>query len=218
MRQRRAIGFIYLIGLEGFRRRPTMLSGKADRAWSTLGLRQSGKSEQLRSAKFLILTTRAGLRVPTTKGWRPEPESNRRARICSPLRHHSAIGPSGQLVLRDAPLNEQARRRNGIRNTFPTVGRRIRSGAHFGDPEGRFATRHPPLAKRRTWPHGNARRPAIVLAGWRKRTPSRRCPMTPLAAAPAPAATASGWAGTRRHRHRPLIATTLIRNGGSLSQ
>ena len=25
--------------------------------------------------------------------WRPEPESNRRARICSPLRHHSAIGP-----------------------------------------------------------------------------------------------------------------------------
>src|SRR5438045_8563291 len=26
-------------------------------------------------------------------GWRPEPESNRRARICSPLRNHSAIGP-----------------------------------------------------------------------------------------------------------------------------
>ena len=25
--------------------------------------------------------------------WRPEPESNRRARICSPLRNHSAIGP-----------------------------------------------------------------------------------------------------------------------------
>ena len=28
-----------------------------------------------------------------TLGWRPEPESNRRARICSPLRNHSAIGP-----------------------------------------------------------------------------------------------------------------------------
>src|SRR5438105_4557578 len=27
------------------------------------------------------------------RGWRPEPESNRRARICSPLRNHSAIGP-----------------------------------------------------------------------------------------------------------------------------
>src|SRR3954454_4103458 len=27
------------------------------------------------------------------KCWRPEPESNRRARICSPLRNHSAIGP-----------------------------------------------------------------------------------------------------------------------------
>ncbi len=26
-------------------------------------------------------------------GWRPEPELNRRARICSPLRNHSAIGP-----------------------------------------------------------------------------------------------------------------------------
>src|SRR3546814_4116979 len=28
--------------------------------------------------------------------WRPEPESNRRARICSPLRNHSAIGPQTQ--------------------------------------------------------------------------------------------------------------------------
>jgi hypothetical protein len=29
--------------------------------------------------------------------WRPEPESNRRARICSPLRNHSAIGPEVRL-------------------------------------------------------------------------------------------------------------------------
>ena len=28
-----------------------------------------------------------------SRRWRPEPESNRRARICSPLRNHSAIGP-----------------------------------------------------------------------------------------------------------------------------
>src|SRR4051812_10143559 len=28
-----------------------------------------------------------------SRKWRPEPESNRRARICSPLRNHSAIGP-----------------------------------------------------------------------------------------------------------------------------
>ena len=28
--------------------------------------------------------------------WRPEPESNRRIRICSPLRHHSAIGPRAE--------------------------------------------------------------------------------------------------------------------------
>ena len=33
------------------------------------------------------------IRRPQTVKWRPEPESNRRARICSPLRHHSAIGP-----------------------------------------------------------------------------------------------------------------------------
>ncbi len=31
--------------------------------------------------------------------WRPEPESNRRARICSPLRNHSAIGPWGSCRL-----------------------------------------------------------------------------------------------------------------------
>ena len=29
------------------------------------------------------------------KGWRPGPESNRGARICNPLRNHSATGPSG---------------------------------------------------------------------------------------------------------------------------
>ncbi len=27
------------------------------------------------------------------KQWRPRPESNRGARICNPLRHHSATGP-----------------------------------------------------------------------------------------------------------------------------
>ena len=33
--------------------------------------------------------------------WRPEPESNRRARICSPLRNHSAIGPEEALLSRE---------------------------------------------------------------------------------------------------------------------
>jgi hypothetical protein len=33
--------------------------------------------------------------------WRPEPESNRRARICSPLRNHSAIGPGGLTPFRE---------------------------------------------------------------------------------------------------------------------
>ena len=30
--------------------------------------------------------------------WRPEPESNRRKRICSPVRNHSAIGPCADPV------------------------------------------------------------------------------------------------------------------------
>jgi hypothetical protein len=35
--------------------------------------------------------------------WRPDPESNRGARICNPLRHHSAIGPKrGRELLRFA--------------------------------------------------------------------------------------------------------------------
>ena len=32
------------------------------------------------------------------EGWRPHPESNRGARICNPLRHHSAIGPAKNRV------------------------------------------------------------------------------------------------------------------------
>ncbi len=35
----------------------------------------------------------ACVKICIRSGWRPEPESNRRARICSPLRNHSAIGP-----------------------------------------------------------------------------------------------------------------------------
>ena len=45
--------------------------------------------------------------------WRPEPESNRRARICSPLRNHSAIGPMPARLAGRAHLAAIARRRNG---------------------------------------------------------------------------------------------------------
>ncbi len=41
--------------------------------------------------------SRTGRRAHGCK-WRPEPESNRRARICSPLRNHSAIGPGSEGV------------------------------------------------------------------------------------------------------------------------
>ncbi len=40
--------------------------------------------------------------------WRPRPESNRGARICSPLRHHSATWP-----LRREPYHGRIRRGNG---------------------------------------------------------------------------------------------------------
>jgi hypothetical protein len=43
--------------------------------------------------------------LQTHKKWRPEPESNRRARICSPLRHHSAIGPLKAKMLDTASLH-----------------------------------------------------------------------------------------------------------------
>jgi hypothetical protein len=42
-----------------------------------------------------------------SEGWRPEPESNRRARICSPLRNHSAIGPrENSRLCRDLRLRQ----------------------------------------------------------------------------------------------------------------
>ena len=41
------------------------------------------------------------------KGWRPEPESNRRGRFCKPLRDHSAIGPNQwKIVWRAANWSE----------------------------------------------------------------------------------------------------------------
>src|SRR3546814_13634587 len=46
--------------------------------------------------------------------WRPEPESNRRARICSPLRNHSAIGPPTQECVETAPLAVSFRDRTPI--------------------------------------------------------------------------------------------------------
>ena len=50
--------------------------------------------------------------------WRPEPESNRRARFCKPLRHHSAIGPRTRVAER--PPNGSARlaARSGIGNAI----------------------------------------------------------------------------------------------------
>src|SRR3954463_4704482 len=52
-----------------------------------------GDGVRFRASVVRPRTTRA---IFSVKGeWRPEPESNRRARICSPLRNHSAIGPRG---------------------------------------------------------------------------------------------------------------------------
>lgn len=51
--------------------------------------------------------------------WRPHPESNRGARICNPLRHHSAIGPQEK-----GPL---AALRGGDNRPFITFHRRSMS-------------------------------------------------------------------------------------------
>ena len=60
----------------------------------TLGNR--GKSPE--TVRFLDILNIHTLRSDL---WRPDPESNRGARICNPLRHHSAIGPErGRELLR----------------------------------------------------------------------------------------------------------------------
>ena len=73
--------------------------------------------------------------------WRPEPESNRRIRICSPLRHHSAIGPyhfgSSRL------LNEKRAERNAL----------MRTGVHSA-----AAEQLPPM--------GNRSRAVSSCSGW----------------------------------------------------
>ena len=53
--------------------------------------------------------------------WRPEPESNRRARICSPLRNHSAIGPEE----RDALWRASAL---AVNPRLPFIGRSMNDG------------------------------------------------------------------------------------------
>ncbi len=56
--------------------------------------------------------------------WRPRPESNRGARICSPLRHHSATWP-----LRRDPYHGRIRRGNGdARPAWPVWATPLNSG------------------------------------------------------------------------------------------
>jgi hypothetical protein len=64
--------------------------------------------------------------------WRPRPESNRRTRICSPLRHHSATRPPGQLDIGLPDPKQACRCRCG-------GGRRMSGAA----PAPAFAGRHP---------------------------------------------------------------------------
>lgn len=68
---------------------------------------------------------------PKVKGWRPEPESNRRARICSPLHNHSAIRPPDRQNLVRHAGREGATirmRRCGSRGFFRRLGNARRCG------------------------------------------------------------------------------------------
>ena len=73
---------------------------------------------RLRIAAERELRLTAGKRKLESE-WRPEPESNRRARICSPLRNHSAIGPRRGHVPDIAPA---VKRRPAIRIRPMAVG------------------------------------------------------------------------------------------------
>ncbi len=54
--------------------------------------------------------TAAGAERGFASGWRPDRESNPGARICSPLRHHSAIGPTGRASCKAQALVSTASR------------------------------------------------------------------------------------------------------------
>src|SRR3546814_3021458 len=70
-----------------------------------------------KSKVFSTISTRL-----LTGYWRPEPESNRRIRICSPLRHHSAIGPQAQNCVERAPLAFPFRNGNPFVSQFRSSG------------------------------------------------------------------------------------------------
>ena len=87
-------------------RPPLQRSSKDERGICERGsIREAPRGHLLRGMPPRVRSAAAALlmlawpnrvtRVPRlgTRRWRPEPESNRRARICSPLRNHSAIGP-----------------------------------------------------------------------------------------------------------------------------
>ena len=92
------------------------------------------------------------MRGACIKRWRPEPESNRRARICSPLRNHSAIGP--RLPRREAGSGQQRESRGAVADAV------FLGGVHFA--EGLKATmrhEHRVIAKAMRaarWPDPNA--------------------------------------------------------------
>ena len=87
---------------------------------TVIGQRRQGRSRQSdpRSQVRVAMTNRSGsfrshfqkALTQIERKWRPEPESNRRARICSPLRNHSAIGPGEASAFPRASLAVKPRR------------------------------------------------------------------------------------------------------------
>jgi hypothetical protein len=62
------------------------------------------------------------------KEWRPDRESNPGARICSPLRHHSAIGPERALVVAFCAAVNREIVRSGQMRCLAAVAERDRTG------------------------------------------------------------------------------------------
>src|SRR5918998_4306107 len=74
--------------------------------------------------------------------WRPRPESNRGARICSPLRHHSATRPSPWRYQTEAPITRSRgaprQERAGVTSfawTLPVLAAALLLDRLVGDPE-----------------------------------------------------------------------------------
>jgi hypothetical protein len=104
--------------------------------FKALPLRKSKKHQVLQRGtsgqNYTISPDRA--QITKGEGWRPRPESNRGARICSPLRHHSATRPTNIKLSGDERLDKyEPRRKFFFLNTGEIPAKGHKTPAHGPD-------------------------------------------------------------------------------------